>query len=682
MDSPSRTFLLLSLSLLPLLLLPTPASSKNICFDFRSFSLNNLTLLGDSYLRNGAIGLDRDTGNPSSSSSGTAVFNLPIQFSDPRTNTSASFSTSFSFKIANPSPDSHGDGLTFFISPDSQTLGSVGPYLGLFDASSTIKNGSAIAVEFDTVLDEYFGDPSDNHVGLDISSPRSLEAVDLWPLGIDLRSGNPITAWIDYHGDEQQLKIWVGYSSAKPERPVLSTRFGLSKHFTEYMYVGFSASAVTSAEVHQIESWTFQTFGLPSLNLSPRTPHNASDILWSVIPARPDPKPGKSSHKKLTLGLGIMGPAAFCVALILFVYVSLKKRMEIETDKESFKPEFTSGPRQFRYRELCLATRDFHRSRIIASGGFSTIYKAIHAVSGITYAVKRSKQSEESKNEFIAELSIIAGLKHKNLVQLQGWCTEKDELLLVYEFMPNGSLDKVLYSGPDAGTCPALSWAQRFNIAAGLASVLMYLHQECEPQVIHRDIKTSHVLLDAEFNPKLGDFGLARLMERNKSPVSTLTAGTLGYLAPEYLQYGKATEKTDVFSYGVVVLEVCSGRRPVSRKDGQSTKHVNLVDWVWGLYSEDKLIEAADGRLNGEFDGEEMLRLLLIGLSCANPNSAERPSMVRALQILNSEAEPMAVPRKKPCLTFTSSTPMTTREIVSDCNDSAISSQLYELKID
>lgn len=221
----------------------------------------------------------------------------------------------------------------------------------------------------------------------------------------------------------------------------------------------------------------------------------------------------KFSREAEFLGLGIVGPAAFCVALVLFVYVSLKKRMEIKTDKQSFQQEFTSGPRQFRYRELCSATRDFHRSRIIASAGFSTVYKAVHPVSGITYAVKWSKQSEESKNEFVAKLFIIAGLKHKNLVQHQGWWTEKDELPLVYEFMPNGSLDRVLYSGPNARTRPALNWAERFNMAAGIASILMYLHGECEPQVIYRDIKTSNVLLDAKFNPRLGDFGLARPME-------------------------------------------------------------------------------------------------------------------------------------------------------------------------
>ena len=222
-------------------------------------------------------------------------------------------------------------------------------------------------------------------------------------------------------------------------------------------------------------------------------------------------------------------------------------------------------------------------------------------------------------------------------------------MLLVYEFMPNGSLDKVLYQESNHGVL--LVWSHRINIVVGLASALTYLHQECEQQVIHRDIKASNIMLDGNFNARLGDFGLARLMDHDKSPVSTLTAGTMGYLAPEYLQYGKATEKTDVFSYGVVVLEVACGRRPIERElNGQ--KMVNLVDWVWGLYAEGRIIEAADKKLNGEFEEEEMKKLLLLGLSCANPDSSERPTMRRVLQLLNGEAEPAYVPKMKPSLTF------------------------------
>jgi serine/threonine protein kinase len=206
------------------------------------------------------------------------------------------------------------------------------------------------------------------------------------------------------------------------------------------------------------------------------------------------------------------------------------------------------------------------------------------------------------------------------------------------------------------------------------------LHQECEQQVIHRDIKTGNVLLDGSFNARLGDFGLAKLMDHDKSPVSTLTAGTMGYLAPEYLQYGKATEKTDVFSFGVVILEVACGRRPIEREPG-SLKMVNLVDWVWGLHSQGKIIEAADKRLNGEFEEEEMRKLLLVGLSCANPDNAERPSMRRVLQILNNEVEPLAVPKLKPSLTFSYGLPCLD-DIVSESDEESDSSiSLSEVKV-
>ncbi|GJN29001.1 hypothetical protein PR202_gb17186 [Eleusine coracana subsp. coracana] len=333
------------------------------------------------------------------------------------------------------------------------------------------------------------------------------------------------------------------------------------------------------------------------------------------------------------------------------------------------------GPRKFSYKELSLATRNFHASRVIGKGAFGTVYKATMpaapasttTTAATVYAVKRSTQAHASRTEFVSELSVIACLRHKNLVQLEGWCDEKGELLLVYEYMPHGSLDKALYNSVDH--C-SMTWPQRYAVASGVASVLAYLHQECERRVIHRDVKTSNVLLDCNMNPRLGDFGLARLVDHgDKSPVSTLTAGTMGYLAPEYLQSGKATEQTDVFSYGVVVLEVCCGRRPIDRDEMGGKNNVNLVDWVWRLHGEDRLIDAADKRLQGEFDREEMMRLLLVGLSCANPNCEERPAMRRVVQILNREAEPPQVPRKKPLLVFSSSASMKLQEIAFACGD-------------
>ncbi|KAL6975191.1 putative L-type lectin-domain containing receptor kinase S.7 [Sarracenia purpurea var. burkii] len=656
---------------------PPLTFAENVSFDFPSFSLRNLTLLGDSYLRDGVIGLTRELGVPSSSS-GTVIYDYPIAFSDPNSNLTASFSTRFSFSVNNVNPSSSGDGLTFFLSPDNRTLGSPGGYLGLVNSSQSTKN-KFVAVEFDTKLDSDFDDPNDNHVGLDIGTLISIKTANSKSHGIDLKSGNTITAWIDYKSDSKILNVFLSYASFKPDNPILTVDTDLSHHLEDTMFVGFSASTEGSTERHLIEDWSFQTFGFRPVR--PRIhPHNVSDSSV-IMPPNPVQNSPDKHHRRLGLGLGIAGPAFFCAFLIVFGWISLRKWRGIKMDK-SFKTELVNSPRQFSYRELKLATRGFHSSRIVGRGAFGTVYKAYFPSSTGISAVKRSKHThEEGKTEFLAELSIIACLRHKNLVQLQGWCVEKGELLLVYEFMPNGSLDKVLYQ-EDSEQGNSLKWLHRFNIAVGLASVLTYLHQECEQQVIHRDIKTSNVMLDGNFNARLGDFGLARLLDHDKSPVSTLTAGTMGYLAPEYLQYGKATEKTDVFSYGVVVLEVACGKRPIEKEVG-SQKMVNLVDWVWGLHSEGKVMVAADGRLKGEFEEEGMKKLLLVGLSCANPDGRSRPSMRRVLQILNGEADPVVVPKVKPSLSFSGGLPLSIEDIVvSDGEETQTpEEQIVEIKV-
>ncbi|KAM5582631.1 putative L-type lectin-domain containing receptor kinase S.7 [Rosa sericea] len=647
------------------------ASAENLSFDFPSFNFRNLTFLGSSHIRNGVVGLTRDLPVPTSSA-GSVLYNSPVRFFDPDSNTTASFSTRFSFSFSNLNPSSSGDGMSFFLSPNNQTLGSSGAFLGLLNSSLPTQN-HFIAVEFDTRQDTRFSDPNDNHVGLDIDTLTSIKTADPIDQDVDLKSGTAITAWIDYKNDQETLKVYLSYSGFKPENPVLNVGIDLSGYLKEVMYVGFSASTEGSTELHEIENWSFRTSGFvpkrPTLH-----PHNVSDTYVIVSPRLPAPE--KGHKRRLGLGLGIAGPAFFCVALAVFGYVSVRKWREVKRVK-SFKAEVVAGPRQFSYKELRAATGGFHGSRIIGHGAFGTVYKAFFAVSGTIAAVKRSRHSHEGKTEFLAELSIIACLRHKNLVHLQGWCVEKGELLLVYDFMPNGSLERVLYQESEEGNL--LDWPHRRNVAIGLASVLTYMHQECEQQVIHRDIKTGNVLLDGNFNAKLGDFGLAKLMDHDKSPVSTLTAGTMGYLAPEYLQYGKATEKTDAFSYGVVILELACGRRPIERIP-DCHKMVNLVDWVWGLHSEGRIIDAADQRLAGEFDVEEMQKLLLVGLSCANPDSSKRPTMRRVLQILSNEAEPPAVPRVKPSLSFSCGVSLSVDDIVSDC-DGSLTSSMCEIVV-
>ncbi|KAM3209371.1 hypothetical protein ACQJBY_063823 [Aegilops geniculata] len=657
------------------------AKNSSVSIDSATLSFSDLTLLGDAFLRNGSVGLTRDTGVPSSSA-GTVLCSRPVALRGSG-NATASFAARFSFVVSNQNAGSTGgDGIAFFISSDRATLGATGGYLGLFnssvaaaavpnddDADADVGGPAIVGVEFDTMVNAELGDPSDNHVGLDLGSPASVSAVDLADSGIILKSGNLTTAWIDYRGAEHLLEVSLSYSGIKPKRPVFSAVVDLSPYLKEAMYVGFSASTEGSTQQHTIKEWTFQTFGLPPATNASSFTNGTSNVSEPTVPGVAASS-GASSKKKFGRAITILGPVALAVAFMFFACVSVKKLAELSSKKDAiFLPGLLKGPRKFSHKELSMATRGFHASRVIGRGAFGTVYKAAMPGAATTYAVKRSTQAHQSRSEFVAELSVIACLRHKNLVQLEGWCDEKGELLLVYEYMPNGSLDKALYGDP----C-TLSWPERHNVAAGIASVLSYLHQECEQRVIHRDIKTGNILLDGNLSPRLGDFGLARLMDHNKSPVSTLTAGTMGYLAPEYLQSGKATDQTDVFSYGVVVLEVCCGRRSIDReeadKDGAGSKNnVNLVDWVWRLHGEDRLIEAADARLNGEFDQEGMLRLLLVGLSCANPNCEERPAMRRVVQILNREADPVQVPRKKPLLVFSSSASSKLQEMAFSCGD-------------
>uniref|UniRef100_A0A6N2NLZ4 Protein kinase domain-containing protein n=1 Tax=Salix viminalis TaxID=40686 RepID=A0A6N2NLZ4_SALVM len=195
---------------------------------------------------------------------------------------------------------------------------------------------------------------------------------------------------------------------------------------------------------------------------------------------------------------------------------------------------------------------------------------------------------------------------------------------------------------------------------------LAYLHQECENQVIHRDIKASNIMLDEGFNARLGDFGLARQVEHDKSPDATVAAGTMGYLAPEYLLTGRATEKTDVFSYGAVVLEVASGRRPIEKETSRVGKVAVNGNWWSG---DGRLLAAADDRLEGQFDENEMRRVLLVGLACSHPDPMARPTMRGAVQMLVGEAEVPLVPRARPTMSFsTSHLLLSLQDSVSDCN--------------
>lgn len=319
------------------------------------------------------------------------------------------------------------------------------------------------------------------------------------------------------------------------------------------------------------------------------------------------------------------------------------------------------NPRVFSYAELYIATKGFGKDELLGSGGFGRVYKAVLPSDGSVVAVKCVSEKGERSLEktFEAELAAVGQLRHKNLVSLKGWCFEEEELLLVYDYMPNSSLDRFLFNRHG----PQLDWERRYKIVEGLAAALFYLHEQLETQIIHRDVKASNVMLDSGFNARLGDFGLARWLEHadhefetrggknyNKNSTrhfrladTSLVGGTIGYLSPESFQRrSKSTAKSDVFSFGVVALEVASGRRAIDLS--YPDEQIVLVDWVRSLHEENRLLAAGDGRLPDGYDMNQMSRLLSIGLLCSLNNPSDRPTMKWIVQALEGDVELPSLP--------------------------------------
>ncbi|XP_044346437.1 L-type lectin-domain containing receptor kinase IX.1-like [Triticum aestivum] len=579
------------------------------------------------------IHLTKAGGSPRNSV-GRVLHAHPVTLWDAATGELAGFNTSFTFRIkAASSNTSSGDGLAFFLGhyPPTTIPESLddGRNLGLYPKGmGRVATGAdrAVAVEFDTLRNPEV-DHSGSHMGIDVNSIESLAYTNAtWP-DRQLTSGLPMSCHISYDTKILAAVLKIGNATYH-----VNTSVDLRKHLPPVVAIGFSAATGQGFEIHQIVSWSFHS------TLDP--PTQSSKLL--------PPK-----NYKMTCKLLVEVTTVPVIGIIGIVCIFVRvRRWQLCTRKKHYTA-LARGLGHFDCHELSRAANKFAKENKLGEGGSASVYRGQLTSPTRAVAIKIFKPatSREGRKAFEDELRIASRLRHRNLVELIGWCYSgprnlveficwwRDDmytrLFLVYELLPQGSLDQHLHGGNSW-----LPWSKRYEIILDLGSALQYLHVDCEQDkqcVVHGDIKSSNVLLDPLYGAKLGDFGLARFVHQEIGAQTTdVVQGTYGYIDPVFVNTSQRNTQSDIYSFGIVLLEMVSGRDPTVRLNDRPP----LPSCVRSLYHGNALLGAADVRLIGgesSVGRQQMKRVLLVGLLCVHQDPSCRPSIIQTMDALRSE---------------------------------------------
>ncbi|CAN8247315.1 unnamed protein product [Cochlearia groenlandica] len=609
----SKSFIALSIIFL-LHLLSCVSSQRETKFLDHGFLEANLLKFGSSKIHPSGL---LELTNTSMRQTGQAFHGLPIRFLNPNSSNSISFSTSFVFAITQ-GPGAPGHGFAFVISPSMDFTGALpSNYLGLFNASN---NGNPLnrilAVEFDTVQAVELNDIDDNHVGIDVNSVVSVESAtasyfddrEAKNVSLKLASGDSIRVWIEYNATDMMLNVTLApFDRPKPNSPLLSRKMNLSGILSEENYIGFAAATGTVTSTHLVLGWSFSIegktsdFDLTKLPSVPRAPPPSS---LSSNPPVSDKK--ESNNTKLIIIFTVSATIVLVILILIGVLVLYKK----ET--------FSRGTRKFSHQTISSATGGFESSKLLGERNSGSFYKGQLAPAEIIAVKRVACNTRQQKTSLIAEIDAISKIRQRNLVNLLGYSSKVNEVYLVYEYVPNGSLDRFLFSNDR----PVLTWSDRFSIIKGIASALQYLHSDGQRPLIHGNVKASNVLLDEELNSRLGDFGQGSRLS------------TTGHVAPELVETGKVTRDTDVFAFGVLMMEIVCGRKAI--EPTKAPEEISLVNWVLQGFKNGDLLQICDARINREeLVAREVVLVLKTGLLCANRSAESRPMIKNVFQYLD-----------------------------------------------